>query len=205
MRTLRERFEENFVADAESGCWLWTANRQKNGYGLFSMNGTPRGAHRIAYELYVGPIPDGLYVCHACDVKRCVRPDHLWLGTQADNLADMVRKGRSATGDKHGTRTRPERVASGDKNGSRKHPERLARGDSHYSRLHPERISRGEQHYATKLTDEDVIAIRAAVGLTQKQIAIQYNVVPSTIGLIRGGKTWAHLLPTNGRSKWSEG
>jgi hypothetical protein len=82
------------------GCWLWSACVDEHGYGSFvrlQEDGSHRleGAHRVAWELTHGPIPDGLRVCHHCDTPPCVRPDHLFLGTQADNMADMQRKGRA--------------------------------------------------------------------------------------------------------------
>lgn len=85
---LSERFWPK--VEKTDGCWLWTANTRPNGYGLFGSV----GAHRVAYELCVGPIPSGMYVCHRCDNPACVRPDHLFVGTQLDNMRDMVTKGR---------------------------------------------------------------------------------------------------------------
>lgn len=75
------------------GCWLWTSNVTR-GYGQFSFLGRPVYAHRFAWELTHGPIPEGLRVCHHCDTPLCVRPEHLFLGTQQENLADARRKGR---------------------------------------------------------------------------------------------------------------
>lgn len=83
-----------YVAKSD-GCWLWTASTNHWGYGQLSCPGRSYlRAHRLSYEMHVGPIPDGLFVCHRCDVPACVRPDHLFLGTPKDNVDDMVAKGR---------------------------------------------------------------------------------------------------------------
>ena len=75
-------------------CWEWTATKNPDGYGLIKLEGRMESAHRLVYRLKNGPIPKGLYVLHRCDVPRCVNPKHLFLGTQADNVRDMFRKGR---------------------------------------------------------------------------------------------------------------
>ena len=96
MRTLNERFTEK--VRKTRGCWFWIGSKNTHGYGQMSLRGEVRGAHRISYEIYVGPIPAGMCVCHSCDRPECVKPGHLFLGTHSDNIQDMLRKGRHKTG-----------------------------------------------------------------------------------------------------------
>lgn len=82
------------VIDKSTGCWLWTGRLTDKGYGVISLKGKDHLTHRLSYMLHFGPIPDGLLVCHACDIPNCVNPDHLFLGTVTDNNRDCAAKGR---------------------------------------------------------------------------------------------------------------
>jgi hypothetical protein len=81
-------------------CWPWLAAGKGNGYGSFNAGDQFRTAHSMAYELMVGPIPDGMEVCHSCDNRYCINPDHLFVGTRGDNMQDMKHKGRGGGGNR---------------------------------------------------------------------------------------------------------
>lgn len=92
------RFRNGYEID-QNGCWIWRGcSIGRYGYGSLKINRKPVYAHRYSWEIHNGPIPDGLCVCHKCDVAKCVNPDHLFLGTHADNMADRNIKGRAVGG-----------------------------------------------------------------------------------------------------------
>lgn len=110
--TKAEAEVSRFMAFVEKtdGCWLWHGSRRPKGYGIFWFRGERTGAHRASHALFVGPVVDGLDVCHRCDNPRCVRPDHLFLGTRSENLRDAVEKGRMRHPDTRGQRNGNSRL-----------------------------------------------------------------------------------------------
>lgn len=136
-------------------CWEWQAGTDGKGYGKFRFQGKRWFAHRLAYALYVGHIPETLFVLHRCDNPSCVNPNHLFLGTQKENIQDAAKKGRLS-----------ER--------------------------------RGEKNTNARLTEEQVLAIRALKGkISQREIAALFGVARSTIDDIHSGRTWKHLENTS--------
>ena len=108
-----QNYIESNTLQEPGGCWIWQGRLTKEGYGCLQWNrpGLPRlsNAHRIAFAVYHGE-PGGMCVCHTCDVRACCNPDHLFLGTKADNSSDMVNKGRQAKGMGHGRRSLTEDI-----------------------------------------------------------------------------------------------
>lgn len=172
-RPLPERFWECVNRDGPHGCWVWTAWRDRHGYGHIFRGGHRHAgsvrAHRFSWELHYGAIPNGLHVLHHCDNPPCVRPDHLWLGTQRDNNEDRHNKGRSRGG------SRP--VVT-------------------WQQQHPERILRGVQIATAKLTDARVLEMRrryAAGGVSYKTLARENGISKATCAEILTGKIWRHV------------
>lgn len=97
--------EEYLASNSEhqpDGCIYWTGAIGNRGYGVCCLHKKIGAAHRLAYQTFVGPIPDGLFVCHTCDVRHCINPKHLFVGTQDDNMKDKVKKVRHSHGEVHG-------------------------------------------------------------------------------------------------------
>ena len=95
-------FWDRVVEDKKTGCLNWTGSKNQAGYGTLRKKGVDHYTHRFAYELKVGEIPKGKFVCHKCDNKKCCNPKHLFLGSHKDNMADMTKKHRQAVEEKNG-------------------------------------------------------------------------------------------------------
>jgi hypothetical protein len=93
-----DHFLSGSIAEDENGCWLWQGELDKDGYGLFLHKDKRFWMHRVSFQLMKGPIPPRHHVCHSCDVRDCVNPDHLWTGTATENMRDCIAKGRMPRG-----------------------------------------------------------------------------------------------------------
>lgn len=180
----------NGVHLGTDACWLWSGKISSLGYGVSSIRsiaGIKRGlAHRIAWTLTVGPIPDGIILCHNCDVsypvgdisyRRCINPWHMRPGSHLENSTDCICKGRK----------------------------NLSRGTDHWSATNRDKFMRtvydkmaraprvvGEAHGMTCLTEDDVARIRTTRA-SQSELASIFNVSQSTISNIINRKTWGHV------------
>lgn len=103
--TASERLDFYSMPEPNSGCHLWLLSAGVHGYGTLEVDGRYWLAHRLAWTVARGPIPEGGVICHKCDVRTCINPDHLFLGTHADNVADKIAKGRGNNGEINGAST----------------------------------------------------------------------------------------------------
>lgn len=169
-------YDQEFIAlfwsavNKTDGCWCWIRKPGESGYGQIQcrrISQAPLLAHRVSWELSCGAIPEGLHVLHTCDNRICVRPDHLFLGTQDDNNDDRDRKGRVASGDRNGART--------------------IRAANSFVRDGGSGLA-GEDHPMVKLSDEQVAALLAdynesgRVRGVKARLAAKYGVSATHVG-----------------------
>jgi hypothetical protein len=167
-------------------CLLWSASKDKDGYGKFWFSGRDIRAHRFAFLVNAGYLPEN--VLHRCDRPGCCEPTHLFCGTIADNNRDAAIKGRTAKGERSGWRTKPEAYIGtrpcGDANGARRHPERIPRGKA-----------RSDVMTTRRLDEAAVLRIVELLrsGMSQRQTARLFGVTRPTIQAISDGRGWAWL------------
>ena len=235
-------FAERFWAKVNrtETCWLWTGSRFGNGYGCLHAplkDGRRRKllAHRVAYELTYGEIPEGINVCHSCDAnyppgdityRHCVRPDHLLLGTHADNVHDCMAKGRmgdhmrgeanylAVLTEVQVMQIRADYAAGGVSQAdlgrrfgvTQSAILKVVKGIrwSHLPVIdYGTRTNKayhpaiGEGHGRHKLTLSQALAIHSAMG-TQAAIATQYGVCRATVSMIKTGRNWARAIREHG-------
>lgn len=170
-KLVREKLLEKATV-VEGGCWGWSGKLDSYGRAFLMIGSKADGsrkncrAARLSYEEFVGPIHEGLCVLHTCDNPSCINPEHLFLGTQADNMADKVAKGRQAKGKNHGWAKNPDA------------------------------IPRGSKASRSKLTEEDIRLIRREYdggGISQRALADRYGVSQRAVWAVLAGVTWGHV------------
>lgn len=208
---------EKIKIDEETGCWMWQAFRNPKGYGMIYYDGRVWLAHRLSFTLHRHNIPGGLCACHSCDTPSCVNPDHIFLGSNADNVQDAVNKGRIPFGESRSNSKLTDELVmemvSKYANGatSRELSEEYGIHEAYVpaiirgkqwkhvqrggvkSRLrgsHP-----GEKHYASKLTDEQALAAKQLrlSGMAIRAIATRLGVSRQTVSRICSGTRWRHI------------
>lgn len=174
MKTIEQKFWPKVNKDGPTPihvpgigkCWLWTGATDRYGYGNLKSFGKGL-AHRISFEIKNGLIEHGKSICHRCDNPACVNPDHLFIGTHKENMMDAAKKGRMASGERNGTKTKPE--------------------------TRP----RGELCSFAKLNEHAVKELRKEYsmgGITMEKIALKHGITTVTAWKVINRKSWAHII-----------
>jgi hypothetical protein len=164
----RALIEARVEYDTNGGCWLWSGSHGQ--HGRVSFDGAMIGTHRLSYEAFKGPIPDGLWVLHKCDVPACCNPDHLFVGTHQENVQDAVSKGRMWAQKPENRTLARERMAN----------------------AAAQRDWKGEKVPTAKLTPEKVREIRACTD-SLRAIGRRYGIHEKSVRQIKNRRNWAHV------------
>lgn len=159
--TFEERFKNSYKINKDNGCWEWTKSLGSHGYAHTANKGKNLRGHRVSYKLYIGKIPKGKLVLHKCDNRKCVNPEHLFLGTQKDNMLDMSKKNRHPIAQKG-------KKVKGFENGKLE--------NHHSAKLN--------------LIKVDEIRILLKANVSMAEIARRYSVSPKTIFNIKNNRIW---------------
>ena len=159
--TIQERLESYISIEPNSGCWLWTGAVISKGYGCLRINKKTHLAHRLSFEIFNGEIPPKMHVLHKCDTMPCINPKHLFLGTNLQNIEDSMRKGRR----KGITRKRP----------------------SGLKYLISDRVKFSISHMKVKPPERARIRHLHSIGVSQKQVAMWFEISPSNVSRIVNG------------------
>ena len=186
--------------DDENSCWLWNSSVGKDGYANIRNGGNSSRAHRYSYETNVGSIPEGKFICHKCDVRHCVRPDHLFIGDYRTNAEDCAKKGRNK---RRLSQAQVELILD-DKRSNRELSDEFnicasaistIKNGKTWKWIITEKIpvgqAKGEKSGTAKLTELQVISIRNDQRKL-REIAKDYNVSHGSISRIKIGKGWKH-------------
>jgi HNH endonuclease len=197
---MQRPLEEYFIPEPNSGCWLWLGAVDQDQYGIGWDTELKRNmrAHRMVYEILVGPIPSDKKLLHRCDNPCCVNPDHMTIGTTAENNADMREKGRHAFGIRHGMNKLSEQEVIAIREAEGTHQEisnRFGISKATVTHIKNGRLWKNLEgleyekagNAAWRLSREQVQAIRDSDG-TQRTIAEEFGISPSLVSRIKSGQ-----------------
>lgn len=187
-------------------CWIWKGYINPNGYGKYCINYKISFAHRFSWNLHYGEIPKGMLVCHKCDNRKCVNPDHLFLGTHKDNYQDSKNKKRHVHGNSHGqTKIKEEfheeiiksyLFGETQRNIAKKYLASQGAIQDIIRKKIPPKILKGETANGSFFNEDQIREIRSIYiprKITFSKIAKIYKVNPGTIGKIIRRETWNHI------------
>lgn len=199
----------NYAVSNLGRVWSWGGGRfparilgaynDRHGYPIVSLhdrgNQRTRFVHRLVALAFLPVDPSRPHVNHRDGIKQNNRCENLEWVTPQENSTHASETGLLATGERHGSRVKPGRLPTGENHWARRNPEKVARGDNHSSKRHPERVPRGAGHGMAKLTEQQVVAMRAsrATGRTLRALAEDFGIDPGAVSLIVRGKRWKHI------------